>query len=97
MTHTISVHDRYADAEIRSFYDAGFWRPEGLSALLDDQADARGGKVFVSDGSGELTYADLRDRRSPSPAASRASASVGVTGSRCSCRTGPSSSSSPRR
>ena len=62
MTHTISVHDRYADAEIRSFYDAGFWRAEGLSALLDEQAEARGGKVFVSDGSGELTYADLRDR-----------------------------------
>jgi acyl-coenzyme A synthetase/AMP-(fatty) acid ligase len=62
MTHTISIHDRYAEADIRAFYDAGFWRPEGLSALLDSQAEARGGKVFVSDGTSELTYADLRDQ-----------------------------------
>jgi cyclohexanecarboxylate-CoA ligase/acyl-CoA synthetase len=54
------VPDRHDEEHVRSFYDSGVWRTEGLSDLLDRWSLQRPQRVAVSDGSGELTYAELR-------------------------------------
>src|ERR1700682_5763856 len=55
-----SVADRYDDEKVRSFYDSGVWRPEVHSDLLDAWCLRQPQKVAVSDGTSELTYAELR-------------------------------------
>ncbi|TMK45568.1 MAG: cyclohexanecarboxylate-CoA ligase, partial [Actinobacteria bacterium] len=55
-----SVADRYDDERVRSFYASGVWRAEVHSDLLDAWCLRQPHKVCVSDGSGELTYAELR-------------------------------------
>jgi acyl-CoA synthetase (AMP-forming)/AMP-acid ligase II len=56
-----TVHDRYSQADIDSFYAAGQWRPETLFDVADQQAGLRPGKVFVTEGAASLTYRELRD------------------------------------
>lgn len=56
-----TVHDRYSEADIAHFYAAGLWRPETFPALVDQQVEQRGDKVFVTDGTATLTYRELRD------------------------------------
>src|SRR6202171_5787510 len=55
-----SVAARYDDEKVRSFYDSGVWRPEVHSDLLDAWCLRQPQKVAVSDGTSELTYAELR-------------------------------------
>ena len=55
-----SVADRYDDEQVRSFYESGVWRPEVHSDLLDAWCLSQPQNVAVSDGTGELTYAELR-------------------------------------
>jgi cyclohexanecarboxylate-CoA ligase/acyl-CoA synthetase len=55
-----SVADRHDEVHVKSFYDSGIWRTEVLSDLLDRWCAQRPRKVAVSDGQGELTYAELR-------------------------------------
>ena len=56
-----TVHDRYSDADIAHFYEAGLWRPETFPELADQQAQRWRDKVFVTDGTATLTYRELRD------------------------------------
>jgi acyl-CoA synthetase (AMP-forming)/AMP-acid ligase II len=56
-----TVRDRYSDADIARFYEAGLWRPETFPELVDQQAEHRPDKVFVTDGTATLTYRELRD------------------------------------
>ncbi|HEX4254686.1 MAG TPA: AMP-binding protein, partial [Streptosporangiaceae bacterium] len=56
-----TVHDRYSEADIARFYEAGLWRPETFPELVGQQAQTRPGKVFVTDGTATLTYLELRD------------------------------------
>ena len=56
-----TVHDRYSEADIERFYQAGLWRPETFPELVGQQAETRPDKVFVTDGTATLTYRELRD------------------------------------
>ena len=56
-----TVHDRYSEADIASFYAAGLWRPETFFEVTEQQADLHPDKVFVTDGTATLTYGELRD------------------------------------
>lgn len=57
-----TVHDRYSDDEIARFHAEGLWQDATLFDLLEDQAGTRGDKVFVTDSTTSLTYAELRDQ-----------------------------------
>ncbi|MGY0541432.1 AMP-binding protein [Nocardioides sp. YJ-D4] len=56
-----TVHDRYEDDQIAQFYANGLWQQETLFSVLRTQAQVRGDKVFCSDATTSLTYAQLRD------------------------------------
>jgi cyclohexanecarboxylate-CoA ligase len=56
-----TVHDRYSEAEIAGFYEAGLWRPDTFPDLVGQQAARQPDKVFVTDGTATLTYRELRD------------------------------------
>ena len=56
-----TVHDRYSEADIASFYAAGLWRPETFFQFAGQQADRQPDKVFVTDGTTSLTYRELHD------------------------------------
>ncbi|HXP55794.1 MAG TPA: AMP-binding protein [Streptosporangiaceae bacterium] len=56
-----TVHDRYSDADITGFYEAGLWRPETFPDVADQQAERHPDKVLVTDGTVTLTYRELRD------------------------------------
>jgi acyl-CoA synthetase (AMP-forming)/AMP-acid ligase II len=56
-----TVHDRYSDADIAGFYQAGLWRPETFPEVVDQQAERQPDKVLVTDGTATLTYRELRD------------------------------------
>lgn len=57
-----TVHDRYTDAQISRFHEQGLWTEDTLFSLIELQASERPDKVFGTDGSTALTYAELRDR-----------------------------------
>jgi cyclohexanecarboxylate-CoA ligase len=57
-----TVTDRYSDEEIRSFYASGQWQTQTLFEVLDTQAAATPDRVFLTDDTSSLTYAELRDR-----------------------------------
>jgi acyl-CoA synthetase (AMP-forming)/AMP-acid ligase II len=62
MTQPLStVHDRFSEAEIAGFYAAGYWQHQGISELLDAQAEAQPDKTFVFDSTNGYTYRQLRD------------------------------------
>jgi acyl-coenzyme A synthetase/AMP-(fatty) acid ligase len=56
-----TVHDRYSEADIASFYAAGLWRPETFFEVAGQQADRHPDKVLVTDGTTSLTYRELAD------------------------------------
>ncbi|BBG02778.1 MULTISPECIES: AMP-binding protein [Pseudonocardia] len=58
----LSVHDRYDDESVRRFHERGWWQGGSAGALLDRWADATPDRRFVSDGTVELTYAEVRAR-----------------------------------
>jgi cyclohexanecarboxylate-CoA ligase len=57
-----TVHDRYTDAEIASYYDAGFWQKTSFNDLVADQVDAHPDDTFVFDTTTSCTYAEFRER-----------------------------------
>ncbi|MFR9806001.1 AMP-binding protein [Pseudonocardia sp. RS010] len=61
---TLTVHDRYDEESIRRFRERGWWQDGSAAALLDHWAETTPGRRFVSDGTVELTYAEVRDRAS---------------------------------
>jgi cyclohexanecarboxylate-CoA ligase len=56
-----TVHDRYSEADIASFYADGLWRPETFIEIAGQQADRQPDKVFVTDGTASLTFSELHD------------------------------------
>ncbi|MDT4937630.1 MAG: hypothetical protein QOG80_1301, partial [Pseudonocardiales bacterium] len=56
-----TVHARYTDAEITSFYESGYWQSTGLWDLLEAQVAAAPEKTFVFDSTNGYTYRELRD------------------------------------
>ena len=60
-TQSPTVTDRYSDEDVRSFYEAGYWRRESFYDDIVAQATARPDKVFAFDSTTSYTYAQLRD------------------------------------
>ena len=57
-----SVGDRYSEAEIRSFYEAGYWQSSSFYGLVRSQADATPDAEFVVDATTSLTYGEFAER-----------------------------------
>lgn len=57
-----TVHDRYSDDEIARYYDEGLWAQDTLFGIVEAQAAVRPEKVFGTDATTAVTYAELRDR-----------------------------------
>jgi cyclohexanecarboxylate-CoA ligase len=57
-----TVHDRYTDEEIARFYEQGLWQDYTLFAAVREQAEAQPRKVFGTDSTTSVTYAELRDQ-----------------------------------
>jgi cyclohexanecarboxylate-CoA ligase/acyl-CoA synthetase len=62
MTELIKPEDRYSAEVIAGFRADGFWRDGSLAASLDRWAAERGDQRAVTDGYGELSWAELRAR-----------------------------------
>ncbi len=52
---------RYTQEQIDQYYTAGEWADENFTELLHARAEAYPGKVFVTDGTYALTFAELSD------------------------------------
>jgi cyclohexanecarboxylate-CoA ligase len=57
-----TVRDRYTEAEISAYYEAGFWQPTSFSSVLADRAATQGEDVFVFDSTTSVTYAAMHER-----------------------------------
>ena len=57
-----TVHDRYTDPEIASYYDAGFWQSTSFNALVAERVAERPDSTFVFDTTTTLTYAEFGER-----------------------------------
>lgn len=56
-----TVSDRYSPQEIEHFYATGQWCRENLFDMLELQVEQRPDKVFITDDTRSLTFAELRD------------------------------------
>ncbi|NKQ51891.1 AMP-binding protein [Amycolatopsis sp. K13G38] len=56
-----TVRDRYSAEEIEHFYATGRWCPQTLFDMLEIQVAQRPDKVFITDDTRSLTFAELRD------------------------------------
>lgn len=56
-----TVSDRYSPQEIERFYATGQWCRENLFDMLELQVEQRPDKVFITDDTRSLTFAELRD------------------------------------
>jgi acyl-coenzyme A synthetase/AMP-(fatty) acid ligase len=52
---------RYTQAQIDEYYASGQWTDENFTELLRSRAEANPGKVFITDGTYSLTFADTYD------------------------------------
>jgi cyclohexanecarboxylate-CoA ligase len=57
-----TVHDRYSDEEIASFYERGLWTDDTLHSALEEQVRLRGDKVFGTDTTLSLTFRDIHEQ-----------------------------------
>ena len=57
-----TVHDRYSDEEIARYYEQGLWQDHTLFAAVREQAEAQPDKVFGTDSTTSVTFAELRDQ-----------------------------------
>ena len=57
-----TVHDRYSEEEINRYYEQGLWQDYTLFAAVREQAEAQPDKVFGTDSTTSVTFAELRDR-----------------------------------
>jgi cyclohexanecarboxylate-CoA ligase len=56
-----TIHTRFSDVEIASFYAAGTWQRSGLFEILEAQVAVLPDKRFVFDSTISYTYRELRD------------------------------------
>jgi acyl-CoA synthetase (AMP-forming)/AMP-acid ligase II len=57
-----TVHDRYSDDEIASYYASGFWQSPSFNTMLTEQAAVRPDQTFVFDSTTALTYSQFREQ-----------------------------------
>jgi acyl-CoA synthetase (AMP-forming)/AMP-acid ligase II len=57
-----TVHDRYSADEAARFYEQGLWQEQTLFDAVREQAAAQPDKVFGTDSTTAVTYAELHDR-----------------------------------
>lgn len=57
-----TVRDRYSDDEIARYYEQGLWTEDTLHGLVARQAQERPDKVFGTDSTTAVTFAELHDR-----------------------------------
>lgn len=57
-----TVHDRYTDAEIQAYYDAGFWQKSSFNELVAARAAEQPDDTFVFDSTTACTYQEFRER-----------------------------------
>jgi cyclohexanecarboxylate-CoA ligase len=57
-----SVHSRYSDQEVASYYASGYWQTSSFVDLVRAQAGVRQDHVFVFDGTTSLTYGEFFER-----------------------------------
>jgi cyclohexanecarboxylate-CoA ligase/acyl-CoA synthetase len=55
-----TVVDRHRPETVSGFYETGMWRDEVLTTILDHWCAQQPERTYVSDGYGELTYAQVR-------------------------------------
>ncbi|THJ75652.1 AMP-binding protein [Candidatus Frankia alpina] len=72
-----TVHSRYSDEEIASFYASGHWQTSSFFDLATAQAGAHHDHTFVFDGTTSITYGEFR-KRTVRLAAGLASVGVGL-------------------
>src|SRR5699024_8494338 len=58
----VTVHDRYTQAEIDSYYEQGFWGQLGMFQELERQVELRGDKVFITDDTSQYTYREVYEQ-----------------------------------
>ncbi len=76
-TVLLTVHSRYSDEEIASFYASGHWQTSSFFDLATAQAGAHHDHTFVFDGTTSITYGEFR-KRTVRLAAGLASVGVGL-------------------
>jgi cyclohexanecarboxylate-CoA ligase len=59
---TTTVHDRYTQDQIESYYAAGLWQSKSFYGLLSEHAEARGDRRFCFDSTTSYTYGEYRDQ-----------------------------------
>lgn len=57
-----TIGDRYAEAEIEAFYEAGYWQPTSFNQLLAERATQRPDATYVFDSTTSLTYGEFAER-----------------------------------
>jgi len=57
-----TIGDRYTDAEIAAFYEAGYWQPTSFNQLLAERAAERPDATYVFDSTTSLTYGEFAER-----------------------------------
>jgi acyl-CoA synthetase (AMP-forming)/AMP-acid ligase II len=62
VTGELTAQSRYGAESVRKFREQGWWQDGSAAALLDQWAQTRPTDRFVSDGTAELGYAEVRDR-----------------------------------
>ena len=56
-----TVHDRYSDEQIASYYADGLWRDQTFFDAVQEQVGLRADKVFLTDSTTSLTFGELQD------------------------------------
>jgi acyl-coenzyme A synthetase/AMP-(fatty) acid ligase len=57
-----TVQDRYSAAEIRSYYDSGFWQPTTFMDLLASRAGDQPDDTYIFDSTTSLTYSSFHEK-----------------------------------
>lgn len=61
MSELKTVHDRYSEAEIAAYHQAGSWLSTSFMAMIAEQAERRPQAPFLIDSAGTLSYAEFHD------------------------------------
>src|SRR5215475_7930226 len=56
-----TVRDRYSTEQIETYYAQGLWRDYTLFEAVQEQAEQRPDKVFITDATASYTFRALRD------------------------------------
>lgn len=57
-----TVHERYTEEEISSYYEQGYWQRTSLNALVAEQVARRPDSTFVFDSTSSYTYREFQEQ-----------------------------------